>query len=186
MHQFLLSVIAHTPSWVWLLLAALVALGLMQARDHSLPRARVLLQPVALGALSLYSAMSALSASSAWPAAGAQVSILAIWWLGAALGLALNRRLMLPRKVSVQANGRFAIGGSWSPLVLLMSIFLMRYVSGASLAIAPQLAGDVGFAITMCLAYGLPSGLLAARAWRILGHARPVASAAPARVSAAR
>ncbi len=153
MTYFALSLLQHTPMWVWAILALLVALGAMQLRDHVLTRQRLLVQPVALGALSLYAAVSTF---------GPQTGVLLAWALGAALGAALNRTLRLPRQVRRQADGRFAIGGSWAPMALLMTIFWLRYGINASLAMVPALAG-----IASSL-YGAATGLLAARAWRAL------------------
>lgn len=162
MTTFILTVISRTPLWVWLLLAALLALGLRQTRDQVLPRWRVVFLPLALGAWSLWSASSAF---------GWHAHTQPFWLLGAALGVALNLALKLPRRVHTQSDGRVAIGGSLAPLVLIVLIFALRYVGSAALAIAPQLGVMPEFAAASCALYGLPSGLLAARAWAAL-HAR--------------
>lgn len=159
MITYLLTVLSHTPLWVWALLAALVALGLLQARDHVLPRARVLAQPLALGALSLVGAAGAFGLH-ALPLGG--------WLAGLALGAALNQPLRLPRQVQALPDGRFAVGGSWAPLGLLMLIFWLRYTLAVALAMVPALAGQPGFVAAACLLYGTASGLFGARAWRVL------------------
>ena len=69
MSHFALTVLSHTPPWVWLILAALVALGLRQARDHVVSPSRLLVQPLALGGLWLYATVSAFGAQ-ALPLAG--------------------------------------------------------------------------------------------------------------------
>lgn len=161
MITYLLTVLSHTPLWVWALLAALVALGLLQARDHVLPRARVLAQPLALGALSLVGAAGAFGLH-ALPLGG--------WLAGLALGAALNQPLRLPRQVQALPDGRFAVGGSWAPLGLLMLIFWLRYTLAVALAMVPALAGQPGFVAAACLVYGTASGLFGARAWRVLQH----------------
>ena len=56
----------------------------------------------------------------------------------------------------------------------------MRYVSAVGLAIVPQLATEPLFAALASALYGLPSGLLAARAWRVLAHGHPAFVAQPA------
>jgi hypothetical protein len=159
MSTFALTVFSHTPRWVWAILAALVALGLMQSRDHVVSRARLIAQPLALGALSLVSIASAFGLH-ALPLAG--------WATGLALGLALNRPLGLPRQVKALAGERWAIGGSWAPLALLMLIFWLRYAVGASLALSPGLVHTGLFVLAASLLYGSASGLFAARALRVL------------------
>jgi hypothetical protein len=158
MSTFLFNVLTHTPPWVWVLLAALVTLGLMQTRDQIVSRARMLAQPLALGALSLWSASVAF---------GLHASVQAMWLLGLTLGVSASHVLGLPRRVRPLPDGRFAIGGSWTPLVLMLSIFALRYGVAASLAIAPRLVAEPAFAALASLCYGLPAGLLVARALHV-------------------
>jgi hypothetical protein len=163
MSLFILNVLTHTPPWVWILLTVLIALGLRQARDHSVTVQRVLLQPLILGTLSLAAASSSF---------GLHWSVQPAWLLGAALGWALNRRLGLPRRVQPLDGGRYLIGGSWAPMLTILSIFVLRYTAGAALAIVPTLATEPGFAAAASLLYGLPVGLIAARAAHVLGAGR--------------
>lgn len=165
MSTLLIMIVTRTPAWVWLVLAGLLALGLLQARDHVVPRARVIVQPVALGALSLWGVAGAF---------GLQAMVEGPWLAGALLGLAATRVFHLPRQVRALPDGRFAIGGSLIPLAMLMAVFFMRYAVNVSLAIAPALKADAGFAAMVALLYGLPTGLLAGRALRILAQ-RPAA-----------
>ena len=175
MSLFITTVISRTPLWVWVLLAALVALGLMQARDHVLTRTRVLIQPIALGAMSFWSASSAF---------GWHALVQPTWLVGFALGFVLNQSLRLPRRVQAMPDGRFAVGASWVPLGLILAIFMMRYVGAVSLAVVPQLAALPLFAAAVSLLYGLPSGLLAARARRLLQTGQRPAALQPAGASA--
>ena len=171
MTYFALQMFSHTPSWVWAILALLVALGAMQARDQVLTRRRLLVLPLVMAALSLYAAASAF---------GPRAGVLAAWALGAALGAALNQPLRLPRQVRRLADGRFAIGGSWAPMALLMTIFWLRYAISASFAMVPALATLPAFAGGASALYGVATGLLVARAWRVLRHGQDSAATAAA------
>lgn len=171
MSAFLLAVLSRTPPWVWVILAALIAVGLLQARDQTVSRPRLLALPTAMALLSLYSAASAF---------GAHAGVLAAWAVGVIAGLALNQRLVLPRRVQALPDGRWAIAGSWAPLGLLMGIFWMRYLVAASLAVVPTLAAHGGFAAGCSALYGLATGLLAARALRVLRHRSAPTHRAPA------
>ncbi len=159
MPHFLTAVFSNTPLWVWAILAALLALGVKQAQDHVVGRTRLLLQPLVLGALSVVSALGAF---------GLQPHTAGGWLIGALAGVLLNRMLGLPRRVQALPDGRFAIGGSWAPMVLLMAIFWLRYAVAVSLAMSPALRADTLFALLACALYGLASGLIGARAWRVL------------------
>ena len=159
MPTFLITAIRQTPLWVWVILAVLLALGVKQTKNHVVGHARLLVQPLVLGALSVLAAIGAF---------GLQPITAAGWLMGALAGVLLNRMLGLPRRVLALPDGRFAIGGSWVPMVLLMAIFWLRYGVAVSLAVAPALAADTVFALLACAVYGLASGLLGARAWRVL------------------
>lgn len=162
MSIFLLTIVARTPLWVWFLLAALIALGLSQARDHVVGRVRVIAQPVGLGLFSLWGAMAAF---------GMHAQVQGVWLAGLLAGAAAGWLLVLPRQVQALSPRRFAIGGSLVPLVLLMAVFFMRYAINVALAIRPALAQQLEFATAAAALYGAPAGLLAARAWRVLASA---------------
>ena len=55
------------------------------------------------------------------------------------------------------------VPGSWLPLALILAVFMIKYVAGASLALHPALATDAAFAGSCSVAYGLFSGLFLAR-----------------------
>lgn len=164
MTHFILTIVIHTPRWVCALLAALIASGLRQTHDQVVSKPRLLIQPALLGLLSLAGASATF---------GLHLSVQPMWLLGGVVGLAISRSLGLPRRLRPMGSGRFAVAGSWVPLILTMSIFALRYLSSATLAIVPQLAGDLAFAAATSLLYGLPAGLFAARALPVLGVAGP-------------
>jgi len=158
------QILTHTPAPVWGILAALLVLGLLQTRDRIVSRPRVLLLPVAMSALSLHAALKAFAA-----AAGG-LPVLPAWAAGFALGWAANLVLRWPGRVEALAPGRWRVAGSWAPLALMLAIFVLRYAVGVALALQPALGTDLGVAAGCTLLYGLASGLLAARAHRVLGH----------------
>ena len=156
----LIAIVEHTPTTVWVVLAVLVLVGLRQTRTQTLSGGRVWLVPLVAGAASLLGALRGFGGAG-------ELLTGACWVIGAALGLAANRSLDLPRRVTANADGSFTIGGSLAPLVLLVSIFLVRYVTNVALAIHPALANDPTAAAVAAIAYGLTAGLLAARSRKI-------------------
>ncbi len=106
------QIIRHTPPYVWAILLALVALGLMQWRDHIVSRARLALAPIGLGAFSLWGTTMAF---------GAQPAVVVAWLAGIALAIAANRWLRWPRDVRPTADGRFALRASPWPLIAMMT-----------------------------------------------------------------
>jgi hypothetical protein len=160
MTTLLLSIVSHTPLWVWAVFAALVAYGLKQTRTQDIGATRVWLAPALVGAGSLWSLLSAFAPQgAALPLAG--------WLVGAALGALGNRTLVLPRQVRANADGSFRVEGSVAPLLLLAGVFTLRYVTGVVLAIHPALASDAVAALVVGLGYGLTAGLLAARSRKV-------------------
>ncbi len=165
------EIIRHTPPWAWAILAVLIALGLRQMREHAISRARLTFAPLALGAYSLVGAASAF---------GWRAPVLITWAAGMAGAVAANRALRWPRDVRPASEGGFVLGGSAWPLVLMLAVFLLRYVAGVAHALHPASSSAPGFALPMALGYGLLSGVFLARALRVLDTARPGTVLAPA------
>jgi hypothetical protein len=151
----LLEIIRRTPIWVWVLLAALLALGVRQLRERRVSMPRLFALPVALLALGLFATASAFV--PAWPA-------LVCWALALAAGSALGQRLPVPAGAQWDAAGRtLYLPGSALPLVLIVAIFTLRYASSVALVLHPQWRHAAAVAWPLAAAYGAISGLLLGR-----------------------
>lgn len=162
MDQAAQEIARHTPVWVWGLLAGLIVLGLKQSRDHVLRRTRLLVLPAVMCVLSLAGATSAF---------GAMPGAVLAWLAGLAAGTSVFTLFRLPLRAQALSGDRFAVGGSWLPMGLLLGVFTLRYVVSASLAMHLALTEATGFPIGASLLYGAVAGLFAGRAWRILAQA---------------
>jgi hypothetical protein len=157
------SIVRQTPTWVWGLLAALLALGASQLRRRSASLARVSALPVAMTVFSLWGTFAAFGNS---PLLG-QVS--GVWVAAAAAACSL----VAPGRASGSydpATRSYALPGSVVPLLLIAGIFLVKYAVGVELAMAPQMARDTQYALTVAALYGAFTGLFlgrAARLWRL-------------------
>lgn len=169
-----LDILHNTPIWIWLVLAALLAFGLVQTRRRRPPRALVFLLPAIMIALSLYS----LRASFGW-----QVDALGSWAIGVLAAFVLNGAVFRsPTGIGYDGVARtFDIPGSWIPLLLMMTIFCTRFVIGVTTAISPSAVAEPNFIRAVCALLGLCSGLFAARALRITQAARTPSIAARTR-----
>jgi hypothetical protein len=156
----IVEILKHTPHWVWLILAAITLAGVWQLRESRVSRSRLLLAPTALGAYSLWGASSAFGAAAV-PA----------WLAGMALALLANRALRWPRTVEVAADGRLVLRGSPFPLLLMWTLFGMRYAVAVTLVFHPAWAREGAMAVGVAGLYGMLSGLFTARAWRVLQSA---------------
>jgi hypothetical protein len=157
----IVQIVQHTPLWVWGILAGITLLGALQWRDHEMTRVRLLMAPLGLGGYSLWSASAVFGIDAA-----------AAWLAGMALAFALNHKLQWPRAVTVVGTDRFALKGSPWPLLLMWTLFMLRYALAIKLVFQPALAQQTAWAIGAPLVYGTLSGLFAARAWRVLQSAR--------------
>lgn len=159
------EIIRHTPTWVWAVLALLIVLGSLQLRGHGLARLRVALQPLALGGYSLWGAISLF---------GLHTTVVFAWALSLGLTAWVARRFAWSPGIRHEpASDRFAVPGSVWPLLLMMTVFAVRYSVVVTLVFHHELVGNMGVAAVVSAVYGGLSGLLAGRAMYILGHARP-------------
>lgn len=156
-----LGILQHTPHWVWGVLVVLIVLGIMQTRARNVSRALVFVLPAVMIPLSLYGVVAAF---------GINPLPLIVWALGIAAALAVNALVFrAPAGVRYQRElGKFEVPGSWIPLLLMMTIFLSRFVLGVTRAMNPALIGTGAFVGAVSAILGFCSGLFAARAIRIL------------------
>jgi len=166
-----LAIVQHTPLWVWVLLVALLSLGLQQSLPRSVSLRRATLLPVSMLTLSLWGVLSAFGSALAVTA----------WVLGGLVAAAWSLHADSPRGVHWSAAEQvFRMPGSWMPLVLILGLFSIKFGIGVSLARHPELSNAAGLALAASLAYGIFSGLFAGRAlvlWR-LARRPPTASSA--------
>lgn len=151
-----MQILRGTPVWVWGLLALLVAIGVSQSMPRSVSARRAYVVPALMVALSLGGVASTF---------GARPAALAAWAAGLALAILAGVDAVAPRGARwVSAASRFELPGSWLPLALILALFCVKYGVGVGLAIAPALAANLHFEVGIAFAYGVFSGLFAARA----------------------
>lgn len=154
------QIISNTPKWVFLLFFALLALGISQMRTQIKSRKRVLILPIVMFVLSFLGVLSAF---------GRDAMPIAAWALGY-IGLASFMAYGLAdggSSYTVETK-QFTVAGSVIPLALMMSIFLLKYFVGASMAMKTGFTTDASFPIIISLLYGIFSGAFAGRALRLL------------------
>ena len=150
-----IAIVQHTPVWVWGLLAALIALGLSQARDREMSLARVTILPLVMIALSL---------SGVFSAFGHSLVALGGWAAGVGATLVFGRQFTRAHGAAWSLQtATLHVPGSWLPLGLIVTLFALKYFAGVSLALHPEFAVDTRFAGLISLAYGGFSGLFLAR-----------------------
>ena len=158
-----MQTLQYIPIWVFGLFIGLVALGLLQTRTRQVHRGQLLSAKIALTVVTL-------------------ISVVQLWWPTPWLAIALSSWALTGLLVSWAmsqsaapvgasynpATQRFTLHGSWLPLALFMAIFLCKFVVGMLGAIAPEHIRSLPAAISISALYGLLSGIVIARVWRLL------------------
>ena len=180
--QMVATIVRHTPYWVWAMLVGLLALGGSQLATRRASILRACLMPVAMTLFAVYGLVVAFSGSGQqWGAAGA--------WLATTIGsLVLTLWLYPAPRAGTRfdpSSRTFILPGSVLPLLMIVAIFLIKYVVGVELALAPAQARDVQFALSVASLYGALNGIFLARLVRLLrlsrGTPRPGSSDPAAR-----
>jgi hypothetical protein len=148
-------IISRTPTWVWALLAALVVLGLTQTRTRQMTLLRATALPMVMMGLSLLGVLSTFGAK-ALPLSAWLVALIASALAAKALGVWRGARWSA-------ASARFEVPGSWLPMLMILSIFAVKFYVGVNVTMQPELKGDTQFSLIVCLIYGVFSGLFFAR-----------------------
>ena len=148
-------IISRTPAWVWVLLAALVALGLTQTHTRQMTLLRATALPVVMMGLSLFGVLSTF---------GAKALPLGAWLITLVVSALAAKALKVWRGASWSTTtSRFQVPGSWLPMAIILSIFVVKFYVGVSVGMQPNLKADTQFSTIVCLIYGVFSGLFLAR-----------------------
>ena len=156
----IVNILSHTPVWVWGLLAALVALGFSQTRQRHLAPWRLLMLPLVLLGLGLWSMAPGFMA----------LPLSALVWL-AALGAGVALLAGRPAPAGAEwlpAEQRLQLPGSWIPMLLILVIFSLRYAANVGMALNPGWRSAPGVLLPLALLYGGFSGLFLGRALALL------------------
>lgn len=154
---------AHIPTWVFFVFAGLFALGIWLGRPRAVsPRLQII---VAVGFLG-YSLFGVVSAF------GGSLMSLLLWTVGVLLSVSVLRTIFGPRGLA-RANvpSKVHVPGSWVPLILIMGVFLSRFLIGFAQGARLPLATHVLFAPGVAVALGMLSGGFAARALAVQRYA---------------
>ncbi len=164
------TIVQHTPAWVWFLLAVLLVLGISQCVPRRASQTRTAVLPAVMTAFALFGLVTAFAGAQQW------VSATALWLVCTVVctALALWLRPDAPTDTRFDpATRHFELPGSTVPLLMILGIFLTKYLVGVELALEPQLAGDLAFALGVAALYGMFNGLFTARFLRLWRLTRP-------------
>jgi hypothetical protein len=153
------QIILNTPVWVWALLAFLIYRGILASVDREVTLKRLLIIPGIMLALSVQGIVSTFGITPA-----TALSWLPFIAVGAALAWVMFRRDSV---MALPAKGAVFQRGSWTPMILMMGIFLTKYAVGVTLAMQPYHAHELLFAAGICALYGLFNGVFIGQVLRV-------------------
>ena len=149
--MFILTVLSHTPIWVWTLLALLISRGVAAMRPREVSPSRILIVPVVFLIWGL---------SGMFGADGLAIK-LALFVGAALLGLACGIGLasLPPAPRLSRATGLLAMPGSSVPLILIGLAFASKYVGAVALALNSDPTVHAEIAAALAAVGGLFAGL---------------------------
>jgi hypothetical protein len=158
-----MQILQHIPVWVFALLIGLIALGLLQTRTRQVRARRLLGINIALTIFTL------VGVTQQWQPTP-WLALALVNWAAACLlvSWALSQGAAPDGASYDPATQHFTVPGSWLPLALFMAIFACKFVVGMINATAPGSLHSVQAAIGISALYGLFSGVLNGRSWRLL------------------
>jgi hypothetical protein len=144
------EVIQHTPTWVWVVFVMLVAFGARQLQEQRRTLRKAVTLSLVMAGLSLYGLA---------------------WMIGVVATLALAQMTNAwSRTRWSNAEQRLVVPGSWVPLALFMSLFVIKFGVGMNVAVHPELVHHAMFSSLIGLCYGAFSGIFLSRGlamWRV-------------------
>lgn len=163
----LIQILRHTPLYVWVILALLVWRGLVELREREIAVPRMFVLPLVMLVLSVHDIARKFGhgaiAFTMWMAASA----LAAFALAALLAWRFGRVRVTPGT----APGLVRVAGSALPMVLMLSIFALKYATSVLLAVRPELAVQPVVVALVCTAFGIFNGYFLGRLLRDVGFA---------------
>lgn len=147
------AILANTPAWVWAVLLLIVLMGLRRTRDRVVTTPRLVLMPLII--LGLAVSNLATAAASTTGMTGAVIGLLA----GLAAGAAIESRAGAERV----RQGVLLLKGEWMSFVVVLAIFLVRYLSIVVSTVDPVLAAGAPYHFVTALLSAFFAALTLAR-----------------------
>lgn len=147
----LVTVVIHTPLWVWPLYALLLFLGFQRTRDSTVALWRMLILPLVVTLLAILTLI------------GSGPSALPVMILGLVIGSAAGWQLERAGATSRLPDGRLWLRGEWFSLAQIVLVLIFRYVINVVAAMDPVLNANPTWHFCSLLISAALSGLFLGR-----------------------
>ncbi len=151
------ELITKTPTWVFILFIALLAIGFKQSKNRETSRRGLLLFPCFMIVYSSFDLIFNI---------GVTVWGIFFWLIGFAIAWKVTHALLTPDITFCESdNKKLCVKGSWLPLIIILGIFSVKYTQGAISTLWPEKTTTVYFIVFFSFFNGLFMGLFSARAF---------------------
>ena len=154
----IVQILSHTPLWVYATFFVLLVFGLIQTRTRTVSKLPALLLPAGMLALSL---------AGIYTSFGLATLPLTAWGMALASATVVGYSFFRDTRIHCTA-GTFFIPGSWVPLVVMMAIFVTKYVYAIMHAYNAAVIATPIFIGALSAIYGLLSGYFSSRAVNLI------------------
>ncbi len=145
------TIVAHTPIWVWPLYVLLLFLGFQRTRDSTLPLWRVLILPLVVAGFAIFSFI------------GAGPGGLPAMFLGLAIGSVAGWLLGRHSQTRRLPDGKLWLPGEWWSLALIVLVLVFRYTINVVPVLDPGLYADATWHFSTLAISALLSALFLGR-----------------------
>jgi hypothetical protein len=151
------QIISHTPVYVWALLAFLVYRGVQAAKDREVSLSKLFIIPVVMLLISLAGMNGhGLLGAGVW----------GVWFTGLLAAVLVTWTAGKGEIVVDRAAGTVLQRGSWTPLMLMIAIFVTKYTVAVLSVMHPELQRQVPFVVAVSGLFGVFNGVFIGRLLR--------------------
>jgi len=151
------NLLSHTPVYVWIILALIVARGMVALRDRETKIGKLFIIPAIMLPVALLDIARKF---------GLDGLPLAAWAAGVAAAMWLVWRLGGTRVGAGSTPGSVRVRGSVMPLLLMLAIFVVKYATTVMLVVAPATLQGVVVTVAVCALLGGANGYFFGRLLR--------------------
>lgn len=156
-------ILQHIPPWVFLILAALLWLGISARKDRMIRWRVPIIVPIAM----TFMAITALLGQ--YGATDLLIPALFSWVLVCALVVWRLTKKALPNTFQYDIElGKFYLPGSYVPLAMYLGIFAFKFMVGLMTGMHMPIVNEFMFVLVISAIYGLFSGVFLSSAWRLV------------------
>jgi len=147
----ILQILSGTPTWVYILFALLIYLGIKASKTRVISVKKLCILPIVFTYMSVHTLLISFAINT--------ISV-STWVIATAIGIILGWIQVARYKLEVdKAHFLVKVPGTWSVLILIILIFVTKYYFGFELASDPQLKLHLGFELSMLFVSGALTGL---------------------------